>query len=197
MPAFICPNWATLSFRNGPAVLFPFGGREVRLDVNIDDGRATEALLDRVRLFLSDADGFDRLARDATRSDFKKAEGSATILSVAPHRPVRCGAAKAVFRHRSCRGLGVDQLLALVQLVRIGLYPNGPRQFCRRAAGRTAEAVFDYPIREATDYLLVATFDAAGNLARLAIESQRRSSETEAWSWPTSDTRRSAARASR
>jgi hypothetical protein len=58
--------------------------------------------------------------------------------------------------------IGLDQLVSALQLVRIGLYPQS----------ENAVAVFDYTIdRRATDYLLVANFDAAGKLFNIAMES--------------------------
>ena len=58
--------------------------------------------------------------------------------------------------------IGLQQLLAALQLVRIGLYPESA----------DAVAVFDYTIdRRATNYLLVANFNIEGTLLDITMES--------------------------
>jgi hypothetical protein len=77
---------------------------------------------------------------------------------------------KHYFGVRRPAAIGVDQLLAALRLVRIGLCPDGERQSQQRKTRPRVVAIFDYAIG-ATDYLLVAKFDPAGKVVRLEIES--------------------------
>jgi hypothetical protein len=62
----------------------------------------------------------------------------------------------------AAEAVGLEQLLAALQLVRIGLYPESA----------DAVVVLDYTIdRRATDYLLVANFNAEGKLLDITMES--------------------------
>jgi hypothetical protein len=106
----------------------PFDGREVSVTFDADGDKMTATLLDRVRPFLSDTDRFDHLAREAICADFKKSEDSTSRLYLSYHvDELDAAERKHYFGVSRPAAIGVDQLLAALRLVRIGLCPDGER----------------------------------------------------------------------
>jgi internalin A len=174
-PRFSLPNTGEVAF---PANAeghwdssLPFDGREVSVTFDIDGNEMTATLLARVRPFLSDADRFDRLALEAIRADFEKANDSTSRLYLSGHvDALDATERKHYFGVSRPAAIGVDQLLAALRLVRIGLCPDGERHSQERKSRSRVVAIFDYSIG-ATDNLLVVKFGLAGKIVGLAIES--------------------------
>jgi hypothetical protein len=174
-PRFSLPNMGEVAFPPNAEghwdSSLPVDGREVHVTFDTDGDKMTATLLDRVRPFLSDTDRFDQLAREAIRVDFKKTEDSTSRPYLSFHvDELDAAERKRYFGVSRPAAIGVDQLLAALRLVRIGLCPDGEQESQQRKSRPRVVAIFDYAIG-ATDNLLVAKFGPAGKVVRLAIES--------------------------
>jgi hypothetical protein len=167
MPIFEVPVVGEIDFPRGTGGYWqfelPMRGGDVEVDINAGDETFTKAMLEEVKVFISDALRFDEIARDVFRADHaEKPEGAVgTYLS---HHAEELGEKDLlrIFGIADPDDLDIEQLLDALRLKRIGLYPGSDGN----------RAVFDYTIdEEATDYLLVVEFDAEGEVAALSLES--------------------------
>ena len=167
MPTFDLPVVGPTEFPAGTGGHWqfdlPMRGGDVPVDINADDETFTKAMLEDIKVFLSDAARFDEIARDVFRADHdEKAEGAVgTYLSHHAEELVEKDLLR-IFGTAEPDDLGIDHLLDALRLKRIGLYPGSEDQ----------RAVFDYTIDEqATDYILVVEFDREGEVFSLSLES--------------------------
>ena len=135
----------------------------LKVDFNVRGSEMTQALLDRVASFVAERERFDRIARAAILADHAEdpdfIPGREYLAHVEEFSPEE---RRRYFGTEAAGAIGLKQLLAALQLVRIGLYPES----------EDAVAVLDYTIdRRVTDYLLVAKFNAAEKLLEINMES--------------------------
>ena len=143
----------------------------MRVGFRIDGSEMTAGSLDHIRPFLADIDRFDSAARETIRDDFIRDNDSTNRLHLSHHLDEFDKAARQrCFGTDHIEETGVDQLLAALRLVSIGLYPDGERQAQERKSRPRVVAVFDYAIA-ASDYRLAAKFGPRGKIVRLAMES--------------------------
>ncbi len=90
-----------------------FDGRAVRVSINVDGESMTARLLDGNGPFLSNAERFDRLARDAICADLEKTKKSTSYFYLSFHVGEFAAAArKRYFGTDRPEAIGVDELLA-------------------------------------------------------------------------------------
>lgn len=167
MAKFTLPGVGALDFPASENGYWEFAikvaGRDVEVDVNVEEGQLTEDLFDQVKQFAAEAARFESVARAAIRSDFAEDPDGSSNLYLSHHaedfsddeRLEHFGTADAA-------GLGVDQLLKSIHLARIGLYP----------ASDDYVAVFDFTIdEELTDYILAVEFGKDGSVTGISMDS--------------------------
>jgi hypothetical protein len=134
------------------------------VDFNVRGSEMTQALLDRVARFVAERERFDRIARAAILADHADDPDFIPGREYLAHHVEEFSPEerRRYFGTAAAGDIGLEHLLAALQLVRIGLYPES----------KDAVAVLDYTIdRRATDYLLVANFNAVGKLLDIDMES--------------------------
>jgi hypothetical protein len=134
------------------------------VDFNVRGSEMTQALLDRVARFVAERERFDDIARTAILADHAEDPDFSPGREYLAHHVGEFSPEerRRYFGAVAAEAIGLRELLAALQLVRIGLYPES----------EDAVAVLDYTIdRRATDYLLVAKFNAAGKLLGIDMES--------------------------
>lgn len=167
MPILEVPVVGEIDFPTGTGGYWqfelPMRGGDVSVDINSDEETFTKAMLEEIKVFISDASRFDEIARDVFRADHaEKPEG--TVGTYLGHHAEELGEKDLlrIFGTAEPDDLDIEHLLDALRLKRIGLYP-GAEDRC---------AVFDYTIdEEATDYLLVVEFDREGEVFSLSLES--------------------------
>jgi hypothetical protein len=142
------------------SVQLPNASGGLKVDFNVRGAEMTQALLDRVANFVVERERFDRIARSAILANHAENTDFISGRGYLAHHVAELR--RHYFGTAEPEAIGLDQLLAALKLVRIGLYPES----------KDAAAVFDYTIdRRATDYLLVANFNMAGKLLDITMES--------------------------
>ena len=167
MPIIDIPVVGEIDFPTGTGGYWqfelPMRGGDVQVDINADEDTFTKAMLEDIKVFISDAARFDEIARDVFKADFaEKPEG--TVGTYLSHHAEELGEKDLlrIFGTPEPDDLDIDHLLDALRLKRIGLYPGSEEQ----------RAVFDYTIdEEATDYILVVEFDRDGQVFTLSLES--------------------------
>jgi hypothetical protein len=134
-------------------------GREVALDLTLEAGDADEAQLGAVRRMIETLAALDGRNRELLREDYRSADGDTVSCYLDFHEPELAALAAE-------RGLEdsepLEQLLAVLELVRVGFYPEQPEAF----------ATFDYSIgEELSNHLIVVNLHADGTLAYMTLES--------------------------
>lgn len=133
---------------------------QVSSDLNCT-GDVTAAQLDAVAPFVQKASDFDARARAAMAT---VGEDDGAVGQYFEHHVAELSDDEflRIFRTKVRSEVSRAQMLAGIQLVRIGLYP----------AAEHATAVFDYSIDvTATNYILAVSFDALGDVSSIAMES--------------------------
>jgi hypothetical protein len=168
MGDFLVSGLGRVAFEPNPEgrwdVQLPSASGGLRVDFNVRGSEMTQALLDRVTHFVAERERFDRIARAAILADHAEDPDFIPGREYLAHHVEEFSPEerRRYFGAAAPQAIGLTQLLAALQLVRIGLYPES----------EDAVAVFDYTIdRRATDYLLVANFNAAGKLLDIDMES--------------------------
>ena len=137
-------------------------GHEIDVDMTLHEPSSAAAdiqerlsLLDRLPLL-------DRLARVAMADESRDGEGSTTALYISHHRQELSPDGWTQFFGAIDRtSTDAETFLAHLQLVRVGLYP----------ADEDRCLLLDYTLGEVTNYLLSASFDSAGQLVAVDMES--------------------------
>jgi hypothetical protein len=113
---------------------------------------------------VAERERFDRIARTAILADHAQEPDFIPGRGHLAHHVEQFSPEerRRYFGPVAAEAIGLKQLLAALQLVRIGLYPESA----------DAVAVLDYTIdRRATNYLLVANFNVEGTLLDITMES--------------------------
>jgi len=135
-----------------------YGDREVRADLNID-GDLDIGKVNKLTKKLSDLAGLEQAARDAMIADFARPKNS----SVALYRSHHQDQLSAIESATCIKVSGEDTtFLTICDLRSVALYPEYPSHCL----------ILDFKLREVdTDYLLVVSFNAEGQVAGVDMES--------------------------
>ena len=168
MGDFLISGLGKVAFEPNPAgrwdVQLPSASGGLRVDFNIRGSEMTQALFDRVAHFVAERERFDRIARTAILADHAQDPDFIPGREYLAHHVAEFSPEerRRYFGPVAAEAIGLKELLAALQLVRIGLYPESA----------DAVAVLDYTIdRRATNYLLVANFNVEGKLLDITMES--------------------------
>jgi hypothetical protein len=135
-------------------------GREVELEMT-GDTEVTPAQLDAAATFVRGLARFDATSREALLRE--QGDGSAVRLYIDHHlSELPAPVLQALFATTRASEITPALFLSRMVLQRVELYP----------ADETRTAVFDYTLdQDATNYLLVVSFDAAGEVTSVEMES--------------------------
>lgn len=138
-----------------------FEGRSIQLDLNFGDETLDTKQLDIVKDFITKLSEFNKKNLVAIHEDFDN--GDTVKEYIEHHLEELVKEDLAALIDLNNKKVNQDlQLLARLQLVRVGLYPDGEEQF----------AIFDYSIgQELTNYLVVLFTDEKGELDYMTMES--------------------------
>ena len=168
MGDFLISELGSVAFEPNPAdrwdIRLPSASGGLRVDFNVRGSEMTQALFDRVAHFVAERERFDRIARAAILADHAQEPDFIPGREYFAHHVEQFSPEerRRYFGSMAGEAVGLQQLLAALQLVRIGLYPESA----------DTVAVFDYTIdRRATNYLLVANFNIEGTLLDITMES--------------------------
>jgi hypothetical protein len=138
-----------------------FEGRTIQLDLNFEEGSIDPKRLDLVKAFISGLSDYNTKNLVAIADDMEDGD---TVEEYIDHHLAELAEedlAQLVDKNNS-KTSPQKQLLAKLQLVRVGLYPGSEEQF----------ATFDYSIgQEITNYLVVLFTDENGELDYMTMES--------------------------
>ena len=138
-----------------------FEGRTIQLDLNFEEETIDAKRLDLAKTFITRLSEFNQKNLVAIQEDFD--DGDTVKEYIDHHLKELANEDLAVLIDRNNKKISQDmQLLAKLQLVRVGLYPGSDEQF----------ATFDYSIgQELTNYLVVLFTNEKGELDYMTMES--------------------------
>jgi hypothetical protein len=142
----------------------PFGGRELTLDLTIEESGLPASALQELPQSVTDLEPLDRAARAAILADARSGdEDAASVMYLTHHQDV-------LEPEEYQRAFGVsapdladpEPLLSRLALVRVGLYPEEDER----------RILLDYSIDpDTTNYLLCVSFDEDGEVVAVDLES--------------------------
>jgi len=138
--------------------------RDVALELTVMGGPLADVqkLVDEAAPFVAELASFDAKARECLRIDHDEAPDSAVVLYMDHHLEELSPELLLSMFGKKPAAVDRDSFLAALCLARVGLYPDDTDR----------SAVFDYTIdAEATQYLLVVTFDSEGEVIAIDMES--------------------------
>jgi hypothetical protein len=141
----------------------PRANRSIEVDFNLDEGEMTNSRFNSVKKFVEQSDAFESAARKAIEADFASDPDNASAMYLSHHAEELSAEERLkYFGSKDASTLTVQHLLRSLHLQRIGLYPDSEDYV----------AVFDFSLDpEATQYILVVEFDAAGEVVGVSMES--------------------------
>ncbi len=140
-----------------------FVGREVDVDVTLDEPSSASAEIQTRLSMLDELSLHDHAARAAMAEEASESSETAPALYIAHHREELSQAAwTQVFATIDRENIDAQTFLSQLQLVHVGLNP----------ADEDRCLLLDYMLRgEVTNYVLSVSFDADGQLAGIDMES--------------------------
>lgn len=140
-----------------------FAGRTISFDLNIESANVDPIVLARLLKRIEDMASLDAAARNAMKRDADTGDDAAIFQYVEHHLSVLSDADKTtILGSRDASRVGPHAFLSNLRLLRVGLYPEQ----------KYRQLVLDYSIgREFTNYLLSVSFDDAGAIAGIDMES--------------------------
>lgn len=138
-----------------------FEDRTIQLDLNFEEETIDPKRLDLVKSFITRLSEFNKQNLVSIHEDFD--DGDTVKEYIEHHIQELASEDLAALIDRNNKKVSPDiQLLAKLQLVRVGLYPGSDEQF----------ATFDYSIgQELTNYLVVLFTNEKGELDYMTMES--------------------------
>jgi hypothetical protein len=138
-----------------------FGGGDVSVDLNIEDGAETAPeLLDRAAKFVINLSRFDALARAGLRESFERESDSAVALYLSHHLEELSAETLTEIFGKPRESVAIQDFLPRLILTRAGLYPS------------EGYASFDYTISaDESQYVLSVRLDEDGEVLGVEMES--------------------------
>ncbi len=166
MTEFTLPYFGKLSSDNLEEyydVDIDFKGSKVQVDLNFENNSIDRSTVDTLKNFIENIEKFDKLNKVYILNDYHDEEGDTVKFYMEHHlQEMEEDELSALIDFENKTIDPEQQLLAKLELVRIGLYPDSEDSF----------AIFDYSIGEdITNYLVVINTDASGQLAYMTMES--------------------------
>lgn len=166
MAEYILPYFGQLSTEHIEEyynVTTDVNGNEIQLDLNFENNSITPSQLDKVKNYLENIGKFDSLNKTYILDDYHDEEGE-TVKFYVEHHLEECEKEElsTLINFDDSSITPEQQLLKKLELVRVGIYPDGEDSF----------AIADYSIgRDITDYLVVINTNENGLLDDMAMES--------------------------
>ena len=166
MITYTLPHFGKLpiiSLKENYEVDIDFKGNEIHLDLNFDLEYVTTSTLEKVKNFLENLEQFDDLNKIHILNDFNNGNDGSVKMYLEHHlAEVDKAELDTIIDFDNTETEPIQQLLAKLKLVRVGIYPKNKENF----------AIFDYSIgKDITNYLIVINADENGKLDYLTMES--------------------------
>jgi hypothetical protein len=139
-------------------------GHPLKIDLNIEGGAVDAGDLERVMRLAGDLGTLDGVGRGALRADYDQGQHPEGVALYLTHHLDELDEVELAecFGTADRKVIDIVALLARLRLCRVGLYPNRPER----------GIVLHYSIgMDVTNYLLVVSFDATGDVVDVAMES--------------------------
>ena len=156
-------NLSTDNLEEYYAVNIAFNGTEIQLDLNFEEKTIDLTTMDNAKKLLETIGEFDAQNQKYLRDDYHDEDGDTVKLYLEHHLAEVAKEELSTLINFDDKTIEPEkQLLAQLQLVRVGLYLHEEESF----------AIFDYSIgEEITDYLVVVKTDMDGTLDYMVMES--------------------------
>ena len=166
MITYTLPHFGKLpiiSLKENYEVDIDLKGNEIHLDLNFDLEYVTTSTLEKVKNFLENLEQFDDLNKIHILNDFNNGNDGSVKMYLEHHlAEVDKAELDTIIDFDNTETEPIQQLLAKLKLVRVGIYPKNKENF----------AIFDYSIgKDITNYLIVINADENGKLDYLTMES--------------------------
>ncbi len=152
-----------ISLKENYEVNIDLKGNEIHLDLNFDLEYVTTSTLEKVKNFLENLEQFDDLNKIHILNDFNNGNDGSVKMYLEHHlAEVDKAELDTIIDFDNTETEPIQQLLAKLKLVRVGIYPKNKENF----------AIFDYSIgQDITNYLIVINTDENGKMDYLTMES--------------------------
>ncbi|AZA80753.1 hypothetical protein C1637_11985 [Chryseobacterium lactis] len=166
MTKYTLPHFGQVSTENLEEyydVNIDFKGNEILLDLNFENSSIDTPKLDKVKNFLENIEKFDKLNKTYIVEDYHDQDGDTVKYYIEHHlEEIDQDELSTLINFDDPDTKPEQQLLAKLELVRVGLYPDSEDHF----------AILDYSIgEEITDYLVTINTDENGQLDYMSMES--------------------------
>ena len=140
-----------------------FNGNKLQIDLNFENKNIEFSQLEKVKLFIENLEKFNKQNKSYILDDYNDEDGDTVKFYLEHHL-------EELEKEELSKIINVEddtteqekQLLAKLNIVRVGLYPDSEDTF----------AIFDYSIgEEITNYLVVINTNETGELDYMSMES--------------------------